>query len=198
MKGPNTLNDIYENLIKFRSYEVALMYDLTKAYNSMETDQVERHVHRFWMRLNVEDPWEIWGFDCVQFGDRPAAALLSVAVEKASDNWQEVADLLNLDPEKVRQDSIKLREDNYVDDGNTGGSIEDVDRMQGIKNEQGEFTGTIPSMYRSVGLKLKTMVRSGSTDEQESAKLSGKVLGYGWNPEEDLMSVSLKFNISKK
>ena len=49
-----------------------------------------------------------------------------------------------------------------------------------------------------MGLKLKTMVRSHSDDSEEANKLSGKVLGYGWNPKEDLMSVAIKFNISKK
>jgi len=64
-----------------------------------------------------------------------------------------------------------------------------VDRMQGTKLANGEFSGTIPSMYRSVGLKLKTMVRSFFTDEEASDKLSGKVLGYGWTPKDYLMSV---------
>ena len=80
VKGPNTLNDIYNNLVKFRSYQVGLMYDLTKAYNSMQTDEVERHCRRFWMRMSAEDKWELWGFNVVQFGDKPTAALLSVAV----------------------------------------------------------------------------------------------------------------------
>ena len=150
------------------------------------------------MRMSVKDDWELWGFNVVQFGDKPAAALLSVAVEKASETWEKVAEDLKVLPEKVKEDSVKLREDSYVDDGTTGGSIEDVNRMQGIKGPNGEFSGTIPSMYRAVGLKLKTMVRSFSTDIEESEKLSGKVLGYGWNPKNDLMSVAIKFNFSKK
>ncbi len=91
VKGPNTLNDIYNNLVKFRSYQVGLMYDLTKAYNSMKTDEVEIHCRRFWMRFSAEEDWELWGFNVVQFWDKPAAALLSVAVEKASETWQQVA-----------------------------------------------------------------------------------------------------------
>ena len=44
VKGPNTLADIYNNLFKFRSYQVALVFDITKVYNSIKTDLVERHL----------------------------------------------------------------------------------------------------------------------------------------------------------
>ena len=40
MKGPNTLADLYKNLIKFRGYKQGIMYDLTKAYNSIKTTMV--------------------------------------------------------------------------------------------------------------------------------------------------------------
>merc|ERR1712030_315117 len=40
VKGPNTLADIYNNLFKFRSYEIALIFDITKAYNSIKTGLV--------------------------------------------------------------------------------------------------------------------------------------------------------------
>ena len=53
VKGPNTLADIFENQTKCRSYEVDLVFDGTKAYNSITTGLVERHYMRFWFR---EDP----------------------------------------------------------------------------------------------------------------------------------------------
>ena len=85
IKGPNTLADLFSNLLKFRGYEVGLVYDITKAYNSMKTGLVEKHVRRLWMRMNPDtDDWQLYGFTCVQFGDRPAATLMSIAVEKAS------------------------------------------------------------------------------------------------------------------
>ena len=42
------------------------------------------------------------------------------------------------------------------------------------------------------------MVRSGLEDHEAIDKLSGNVLGYGWQPNEYLLSVSFKFNISKR
>ena len=47
VKGPNTLADVYDNLFKFRSYQVAFVFDITKAYNSIKTRLVEKHLRRF-------------------------------------------------------------------------------------------------------------------------------------------------------
>ena len=50
VKGPNTLADLFNNLFKFRSYQVALVFDIIKAYNSIKTGMVEIHLQRFWFR----------------------------------------------------------------------------------------------------------------------------------------------------
>ena len=86
----------------------------------------------------------MFGFECVQFGDRPAAAIMTIAVERAAEAYQEVANDMNLDVEEVKEDSIKLLKDVYVDDGTTGGSQRQVDRILGSKMKEGNFTGTIP------------------------------------------------------
>ena len=36
-KGPNTLSKLYTVLVKFRAYEVIIVWDLEKAYNSILT-----------------------------------------------------------------------------------------------------------------------------------------------------------------
>ena len=151
------------------------------------------------MRFSTEEPWQQYGFDRLQFGDRPAAALMSIAVERASKTAADVAAELNLPEELVMADSVKLVQDTYVDDGSTGGSQLDVDRMMGTFNPSlGQFIGTIPSMSAKVGLKLKTMVRSGSMDTAAIQQLDSGVLGYKWDPMLDLMSVKVKFNTSKR
>ena len=100
---------------------------------------------------------------------------------------------MSLDPEYVKKDAKKLLLDMYV-----GGSLEKVNRMQGVKGENGQYNGTLSTLLKSVGLSLKTMVQSGSEDTSENDKLSGKVLGYGWDPSTDFMSVKFRFNISKR
>ena len=46
MKGPNTLCDQWSILNRWRSYEVAMCSDVTKAYYSLRTGEVEKHVRR--------------------------------------------------------------------------------------------------------------------------------------------------------
>ena len=71
----------------------------------------------------------------------------------------------------------KLLLDTYIDDGLTGGSKRQVSRMMGDKLADGSYSGTIPSMMRKVGMKLKTILSSNSYDEESMSKLSDKVLG---------------------
>ena len=133
VKGPNTLADIFENILKFRSYQVALIFDIMKGYNSIRTGIVEKNLRRFWFRQDPQEDWKTYGFECVQFGDRPATAIMTIAVERAAESFEEVANDLNLDVEEVKEDSIKLLKDTYVDDGTTGGNKRQVDRMLGSK-----------------------------------------------------------------
>ena len=56
---------------------------------------------------------------------------MTIAVERAAESFEEVANDLNLDVEEVKEDSIKLLKDTYIDNGTTGGTKEQVDRMIG-------------------------------------------------------------------
>ena len=106
----------YENLIKFRGYKQGVVYDLTKAYNSIKTTLVERHVHRLWFHKSESEPWLQYGFNTVQFGDHPAAAIMSLAMERASETSEHVAADLKLPADIVKKDADKLLRDTYVDD----------------------------------------------------------------------------------
>ena len=50
------------------------------------------------------------------FGDRPAAGLMTIAVERAADSCSEVLKLKIAPDELVLSDAKKLRADSYVDD----------------------------------------------------------------------------------
>ena len=133
----------------------------------------------------------------MQFGDHPAAAIMSLAFEWAAETHKEVAADLKLPQEVVLGDSAKLLWDTYVDDGTMGGDPVNVSRMMGHKLSTGEFTGTIPAMAHKVDHNIKCMVCLGSDDQEAINKLSGAVLGYKWAPKEDWMSISLKFHMCK-
>ena len=55
-----------------------MVFDLSKAYQSMFTGEKEKYLRRIVWRFNPEDPWEIYGFLRVTYGDRIAACALEV------------------------------------------------------------------------------------------------------------------------
>merc|ERR1712121_362037 len=126
VKGPNTLYCLFTNLVRFRGYDIALVGDISKAYNSIKTGEVERHVRRYWFRFTQNEPWKVYGANCVMFGDRPAASLMTIAVERASESYPEVQKLKIASDELIKEDAEKLRRDSYVDDIHNGGSQADV------------------------------------------------------------------------
>ena len=104
------------------------------------------------------------------FGDRPAASLMTIAVERACESYSEVQKLGIFPVDLVEVDACKLKRDSYVDDIHTGGSQKDVDRMMGIRDSKsGQYTGTISKLLNNVGLSLKTLVQSGSKDFESNA-----------------------------
>ena len=123
---------------------------------------------------------------------------MTIAIEMAANSYQTVAEKLNLPINKVKEDSRKLLQDTYVDNGTTGGSRTQVQRMLGTRLKDGTYSGTIPAMLKQVGLKIKTIVTSVSQDPEDLAKLSDKVLGCLYNPREDLLGIKFVFNPSKK
>jgi hypothetical protein len=56
--GPNSLNPMLDVVVRFRCREVAMQYDLSKAYNTMRTGIQERHLRRWVWKFNEEDDWE--------------------------------------------------------------------------------------------------------------------------------------------
>ena len=118
-KGPNSLNDMLAVTIRFRSYPHAVAFDLSKAYNTMCTTSKEKHLRRFVWRWSENGPWLDFGIDKVHFGDRGAACQLEIGKNKTAKLGKDIDN----------KASEKLIQDTYVDDGATGGSEEEVQRM---------------------------------------------------------------------
>ena len=43
VKGPNTLDSLFTNLVRFRDYKVAQVGNISKVYNGMKSEKVECH-----------------------------------------------------------------------------------------------------------------------------------------------------------
>ena len=121
------------------------------------------------------------------FGDRSAAGQLESAKRKCADQGE------HIDPPAAK----RIRYQMYVDDGTTGGTKEEVKRFVG-ELVDGKYSGTIQQILGLGGFKIKTMVASGCTDENAIHLLGNSVLGYEWDARNDMMSVRIKVNLSKK
>ena len=189
MKGPNCLNSLVDVLIRFRSYEVALVFDLTKAYMSLITGLIEMMVRLIvWRDCDRTRDWQIYGFKRVIFGDQCASVQLEVAKNKCAEAGRE------LDPEAA----IKLERDFYVDDCVSGGSQEQVDRFRGNKMPDGKYDGTMPSILGLGGLSIKALVVSGEEDPEAQHLLGDYVLGILYLPQEDLFVFNFAIHLSPK
>ena len=187
MKGPNTLSDQWNILSKWRSYEVALCSDVTKAYHSLRTGEVEKHLRRVvWRFGNQNNDWRVFAFCTVSFGDKPAAALLEIAIKRVAELNKEI------DPAAAS----RILNDRYVDDFATGGSPLEVARFVGNECEEFQCDGTLPAIMSKGSFRLKAIVISGESNQKKIDKLGGKVLGLGWNPTKD--TIHIDFIVSLK
>ena len=41
-------------------------------------------------RFSQNEPWKVYGANCVMFGDRPAARLITIVIERAQVSYQQV------------------------------------------------------------------------------------------------------------
>ena len=111
MKGPNTLNDLFGVQLRFRSYQIAIVCDISKMYHSIRTTEKERHLRRIlWRDADENQSIKVYGTEVMMFGDRPAAAISSVALRKTATIYKDMNE----------EAAEKIIRDSYVDDIATG------------------------------------------------------------------------------
>ena len=188
MKGPNILSNQFEVLTRWRSYEIAMNADLTKAYYAMKTGELEKHVRRVvWRFGDSSKEWRYFAFQTVSFGDKPAGVYLNIVINKTADRFE------NIDPEAA----LKIKNDRYADDLLTGGSPELVNRLKGANtnpSDKFETDGTAAEMLQKGNLKLKVVVTSGEDDPEKINKLGGSALGLGWDPPRDILTIDMCYD----
>lgn len=130
-KGPNSLNSMWDVMVRFRCHKVGLVFDLTKAYNSFHTWIVEKHLRRLIWRFSPEDDWIDYGFVVVAFGGKPPGDFLELGKQLCAEAGKKIHPSA----------AIKIVKDSYVDDHITGGSASEVKKMMGERKEDGSYTG---------------------------------------------------------
>ena len=82
-KGPDLLALLENVLLHFRTVQVAIILDLTKAYQGIYTREKEKHLRRILWRKSPEEEWRDYAFTRATFGDMAAGLLLEVAKRRA-------------------------------------------------------------------------------------------------------------------
>ena len=180
-RPPNSLNDLYNVLLRWRSYECSCIFDLSKAYNVIRTTDFEKYLRlQVWRHGDTSKDWDVYGYATVAFGDVAASLCLELAKNRVADRGLE----LGMDPMAVE----KLKQDVYVDDYVGGGSRADVDRMVGTCQEvDGKlvYDGTFAQILSLGGFRAKSYLTSGVDNHPRALETLSPVLGHVWSPEED-------------
>ena len=190
-KGPNSLVPLFEALIRWRSYEQCVVWDITKAYNTVVTFPEEKHARRLlWRWGNKNAPWSTFGIDRMHFGDRPAMCGLENAKVLVADAGKE-----------IDEDAACMIKRGYVDDCAGGGSKATVDRLIGKETwEDGKpkYDGTVQQILGLGSFGVKVMVRSGEARQEVIDLLGGSVLGLPWEPELDRICMHIGVNLNPR
>ena len=174
MKSPNSVVYQREVMSRYRCYKQGLSSDITKAYFTMRTGELEMHVRRVvWRYGDSSAKWRHFGYRTVSFGYKPAGTFLDIVINKTAHRSDDID----------QQASLKIINDRYVDDIATGGSAQEVQVMSGEcvnPHDKFETNGTLSQILSKGTLKLKAIVTSEEKDTEKINKL-GYVLGVKWD-----------------
>jgi hypothetical protein len=190
-KGPNSLISLIDALIRWRSYQHCVVWDLVKAYNTVKTFVEELHMRRLvWRWGAASGPWTTFGIDVMHYGDRCAMAGLENARKLVADAGR------HIDP--AAADMIA---NGYVDDCVGGGSEDTVNRLVGEEtwaDGKPQYSGTVSRILEMGSFGVKVMVRSGETRPEVIELLGSGVLGLPWLPGPDIIVMHLSVNLTAK
>ena len=180
MKGPNVLTNLLEILIRWRLHPVGFVADIAKMYHNVKTGQLEANVRRLlWRNYEQERPPDVYCFEVVTFGDRPAGCI-AVSALKAT------ADMFSSDSEQAAD---VLKEDTYMDDVVSGESTTTDAKV---------LTPKIEAIAAKGGFKFKKFTYSGEIEDNGEKKSMEKVLGITWSPSDDTIKVTIVLNHNKR
>ena len=80
-----------------------------------------------WRDFNTDEPVKVYGPTTVMFGDRPAAAITSIAIKETAEIFKHVDEL----------SAQMIQQDLYVDDLASG--VEDLPTLERVKKKIPEF-----------------------------------------------------------
>ena len=184
--GPNLMQDLTGNLLKFRTHRIAFTADIEKAFLQIELNNQDRDTTRFlWLKdinkfVNSVDNLEAYRFCRVLFGAAPSPFLLNATIRyhlNGKDNW-------------ITKD---LTENMYMDNVVTGTNCDD---------KASEYYSLSRSYLQEAGMNLRQWTSNSTAlnrraQEDAHAAQTTTILGLTWNSTNDMLFLSLEKMIRK-
>ena len=217
LKGPKFNQLIFDLLVRFRSYRIALTADLEKTFLMVSVEESDRDMLRFlWVKDIKQEPPEfiVYQFKCVVFGVSSSPFLLNANVRFHLEKYLKTHEV------QVRQ----LLYSTYVDDIIAGGETEEAFELyvqskqifQGGFNSR-KFLTNSKHLQEEIDLKETQCTSNSLEDEPTYSEATlgmsqplrteeHKVLGVLWNPASDqllfdtssIAQLALDLNLTKR
>ena len=133
--------------------------------------------------MKIEESPKVYGPERVMFGDRPAAAISSVAIKETAEIYKHKDEIA----------ARMIQRDMYVDDLSSG--VDTKEDVEGCKKK-------LVEILDKGGFTIKGFVCSYDDAPETLALLGtgeiGRILGIYWDPPKDEFAVIAKINLSKK
>ena len=183
IKGPNVLNDLFTVLIRWRLFPVAFTGDIRKMYHTIRTGELEGHLRRLlWRDLEVDRDPDVYIFETVTFGDKPAGCIAVTALRETADMFSE----LDSNAAEI------IKRDTYMDDVISGAENTEVAKS---------LISSIKEISQKGGFAFKEFVMSGDhvgNQELPESSSTDRVLGVEWSPPNDTICVKFNLNPNRK
>ncbi|XP_044313286.1 uncharacterized protein LOC123037287 [Drosophila rhopaloa] len=185
MAGPVIQPRLFNILIKFRTYQVALTGDICKMYRCVRVSEPDNYLQCILWRDEPDKELEVYKLDTVTYGTKPASFLSVRAMHQLAIDERD----------SFPAGSVALQQDFYVDDFISGGSsvAEAIEKMRQTTEilARGDFK------LRKWCTSHHEVLKDVSDDDKEKyLKFDDgsditKTLGLAWDPATDELLFSL-------
>ncbi|XP_043064525.1 uncharacterized protein LOC122320482 [Drosophila ficusphila] len=184
MAGPTIQAKLFNILIRFRTFAVALTGDIGKMYRCVRIAKSDSYLQCILWRDSDQDDISIYKLDTVTYGTKPAAFLSVRAMHQLAMDEQSTYPV----------GSQIVRRDFYVDDLITGGSS--IEEVEEILHQTKDLLSKGHFMLRKWCSNIPVVLENVPEEEKESflkfhdGSDITKTLGLAWDPASDVLLFS--------
>ena len=184
-KGPNRLQDLFGNLLRFRRYKFAVIADISEMFLQCRLDDEDQRYHRFWWND------EIWQWNRVLFGNQASP---DISQKVLTENALLFKDQYPLAAKAVL--TAMYMDDIIISVETEQEAIDTAQQLQGLKLKCGmhicKYESNSIAVMKSIPKELHS-TKVNLDKEEGSVFDNSKVLGIIWNKNTDTFEFKSKF-----